>query len=134
MAATITERGRLYKVDALQSGETSRGGTWYRQNIIVEVTGAHNSIRRISLEASGDTLVRDLQHYKEGDAVSVNYYVSAREGSGKWQGRWFNDIIAWGVMEYVVQAKQPPIGEKKEETTEAVTQEGGKDAKDDLPF
>ena len=140
MAATITERGRLYKVDALQSGETSRGGTWYRQNIIVEVTGAHNSIRRISLEASGDTLVRDLQHYKEGDAVSVNYYVSAREGSGKWQGRWFNDVVlvsigpaelTYGEERHVPQTV--PAGQVSG-TSRPLFNENGESVDEDLPF
>lgn len=113
-----------------RAGTSSRNGNeWKMAEFLVEVPG--NYPRHTVFQVS-DGQQNRISRFESliGKTVKVSFDLDAHE----WQGRWFNDIIAWGVMEYVVQAKQPPIGEKKEETTEAVTQEGGKDAKDDLPF
>lgn len=113
-----------------RAGTSSRNGNeWKMAEFLIEVPG--NYPRHTVFQVSDGQQAR-ISRFESliGKTVKVSFDLDAHE----WQGRWFNDIIAWGVMEYVVQAKQPPIGEKKEETTEAVTQEGGKDAKDDLPF
>jgi hypothetical protein len=113
-----------------RAGTSSRNGNeWKMAEFLIEVPG--NYPRHTVFQVS-DGQQNRISRFESliGKTVKVSFDLDAHE----WQGRWFNDIIAWGVMEYVVQAKQPPIGEKKEETTEAVTQEGGKDAKDDLPF
>lgn len=113
-----------------RAGTSSRNGNeWKTAEFLIEVPG--NYPRHTVFQVSDGQQAR-ISRFESliGKTVKVSFDLDAHE----WQGRWFNDIIAWGVMEYVVQAKQPPIGEKKEETTEAVTQEGGKDAKDDLPF
>jgi hypothetical protein len=113
-----------------RAGTSSRNGNeWKMAEFLIEVPG--NYPRHTVFQVS-DGQQNRISRFESliGKTVKVSFDLDAHE----WQGRWFNDIIAWGVMEYVVQAKQPPIGEKKEETTEAVTQEGGKDAEDDLPF
>lgn len=113
-----------------RAGTSSRNGNeWKMAEFLIEVPG--NYPRHTVFQVS-DGQQNRISRFESliGKTVKVSFDLDAHE----WQGRWFNDIIAWGVMEYVVQAKQPPIGEKKDETTEAVTQEGGKDAKDDLPF
>lgn len=113
-----------------RAGTSSRNGNeWKMAEFLIEVPG--NYPRHTVFQVS-DGQQNRISRFESliGKTVKVSFDLDAHE----WQGRWFNDIIAWGVMEYVVQAKQPPIGEKNEETTEAVTQEGGKDAKDDLPF
>lgn len=113
-----------------RAGTSSRNGNeWKMAEFLIEVPG--NYPRHTVFQVS-DGQQNRISRFESliGKTVKVSFDLDAHE----WQDRWFNDIIAWGVMEYVVQAKQPPIGEKKEETTEAVTQEGGKDAKDDLPF
>lgn len=113
-----------------RTGTSPRNGNeWKMAEFLIEVPG--NYPRHTVFQVS-DGQQNRISRFESliGKTVKVSFDLDAHE----WQGRWFNDIIAWGVMEYVVQAKQPPIGEKKEETTEAVTQEGGQDAKDDLPF
>ena len=119
-----------------RAGTSSRNGNeWKMAEFLIEVPG--NYPRHTVFQVS-DGQQNRISRFESliGKTVKVSFDLDAHE----WQGRWFNDIIAWGVMEYVVQSKdsgkqmqilhtqapgQPPIGEKKEETTEAVTQEGG---------
>ena len=86
--ASITEKGKLYIKGEVKSGTSKAGNPWANQQIVVEVYGFNNSIKRVALSTNNVNNLNIIQELPLGTEVEVQYSVSARE----WQGRWFADV------------------------------------------
>ena len=86
--------GFLVKKLSERNGE-SQNGAWRQAEFLVEVPG--NRPRRINF-AVRDGNVGRIARFESlvGKTVTVSFDIDARE----WQGKWFNDLNAWGIMEY----------------------------------
>lgn len=125
--------GILVKQVAMREGVSQRNGQpWKIAEYLLEIPGQYP--RHICFRVS-DGQVGRIARFDSlvGKTVTVSFDIDAHEH----EGRWFNEIGAWGVMEYINQTQraanmvaaqnagtQTPQPEAK--------QEGGKD--DDLPF
>ena len=77
---------------------------------------------------------RDIARFDSlvGKTVTVSFDIDARE----YEGRWFNEINAWGILEYINQtqraANMVAAQNAQAPAPKPEAKEGGKD--DDLPF
>ena len=136
--------GILVKQTSLKEGVSkTNGNPWKIAEYLVEVPGQYprHTVFRVS-----DGTVGRLARFDSliGKMVTVSFDIDAHE----YEGRWFNEISAWGVMEYIDQttrqaniaAAQTANGEQ-ESTAHKPQQNGSKghenktgDNQDDLPF
>lgn len=89
--------GILVKQLGERSGVSSRNGQpWKQAEFLVEIPGEFP--RHISFSVR-DGAVGRIARFQSmiGKTVTVSFDIDAHE----YEGRWFNDIGAWGVMEYV---------------------------------
>lgn len=112
--------GILVKKIGEREGISSKNGQpWKQAEFLLEVIGQYT--KHICFIVRNGLSGR-IAHFESlvGKNVTVNFDISAHE----YEGRWYNEINAWGVMEHVPDRKivadtQPTDEEKK---------------KDDLPF
>ena len=133
--------GILIKKTSEREGVSKQSGMlWKIAEYLIEVPGQYP--RHINFRVS-DGQVGRLARFDSlvGKTVTVSFDIDARE----YEGRWFNELNAWGIMEYVDsttrQANIAAAQQKKPTGESAGTvageqqgqqQEGEK--KDDLPF
>lgn len=132
--------GILVKKVGERSGISQRNGlAWKQAEFLVEVPGQYP--RHTNFTVS-DGQVGRIARFESliGKTVTVSFDIDAHE----YQGRWFNDITAWGIMEYVdattrqaniaqaQQQAQQPAGEAADTAAPQSQAEGGE--KNDLPF
>lgn len=132
--------GILVKQIAVREGVSQRNGNpWKIGEYLVEVPGQYP--KHICFRVS-DGQVGRLARFDSlvGKMVTVSFDIDAHE----YEGRWFNEIVAWGVMEYITDDKrQANIAAAQAQqagqqtaadvaATAAQETEGEKD--DDLPF
>ena len=134
--------GILVKKTGEREGVSSRNGMpWKIAEYLIEIPGQYP--RHINFRVS-DGQVGRLARFDSlvGKTVTVSFDIDAHE----YEGRWFNELNAWGVIEYVdsatrqaniAAAQQKPAGESAGTTAapqspQQQQQEGEK--KDDLPF
>ena len=132
--------GILVKQIAVREGVSQRNGNpWKIGEYLVEIPGQYP--RHIAFRVS-DGQVGRLARFDSliGKMVTVSFDIDAHE----YEGRWFNEIGAWGVMEYITddkrqaniaaaqaqQAGQQPAADAA--GTVAQETDGGEN--DDLPF
>ena len=124
--------GILVKQTAIREGVSQRNGQpWKIAEYLLEIPGQYP--RHICFRVS-DGQVGRIARFDSlvGKTVTVSFDIDARE----YEGRWFNEINAWGILEYINQTQraanmvaaqnaqaQAPAPEAK--------QEGGNDG---LPF
>lgn len=136
--------GILVKQTSLKEGVSkTNGNPWKIAEYLVEIPGQypHHTVFRVS-----DGTVGRLARFDSlvGKMVTVSFDIDAHE----YEGRWFNEISAWGVMEYIDQttrqaniaAAQAANGEQaatvrkpQQNATEGTENKTG-DNPDDLPF
>ena len=133
-------QGILVKQIAVREGVSQRNGQpWRIGEYLVEVPGQYP--RHINFRVS-DGQVGRIARFESlvGKMVTVSFDIDAHE----FEGRWFNELNAWGILEYItadkrqanIAAAQP--AQAAEQTgqpavdTAGVVAEGEK--KDDLPF
>ena len=121
--------GILVKQTSLREGVSQKNGNpWKMAEYLVEIPGQYT--RHINFRVS-DGQVGRLARFDSlvGKMVKVSFDIDAHEH----EGRWYNEINAWGVIEYVTDDKRQAniaaaqAGQQPAEPT----QEGGGD---DLPF
>jgi hypothetical protein len=89
--------GILVKQVAIREGVSSRNGNpWKIAEYLVEIPGQYP--RHINFRVS-DGQVGRLARFDSliGKMVTVSFDIDAHEH----EGRWFNEIGAWGIMEYI---------------------------------
>ena len=129
--------GILVKKTGTREGVSSKSGLpWKMAEYLVEVPGQYP--RHINFRVS-DGQVGRLSRFDSlvGKTVTVSFDIDAHE----YEGRWFNELNAWGIMEYVNstqrQANMAAAGKPADEAAGTgakipAPQAEGKD--DDLPF
>ena len=132
--------GILIKKTSEREGVSKQSGMlWKIAEYLIEVPGQYP--RHINFRVS-DGQVGRLARFDSlvGKTVTVSFDIDARE----YEGRWFNELNAWGIMEYVdsttrqaniAAAQQKPAGESA--GTVAGEQQGQQqdgEKKDDLHF
>ncbi len=95
--------GKIIVVCPVRSGESAKG-PWKSQEYVIEwdEPGSQYS-RKMVFNVFGDNV--DKFKIKEGGTYIVSVDINARE----WNGRWFNDIRAWRVLD-ANQVSQQPLG------------------------
>lgn len=89
--------GILIKKTNERNGISQQSGMpWRKAEFLVEIPGQFP--KHINFSVS-DGQVGRIARFESliGKNVTVNFDIDAHE----WQGRWFNELNAWGIMEYV---------------------------------
>lgn len=137
--------GILVKQTSLKEGVSkTNGNPWKIAEYLVEVPGQYT--RHTVFRVSDGTVGRVARFDGlVGKMVTVSFDIDAHE----YEGRWFNEISAWGVMEYIDQTTRQAnmAAAQTQQPSAAQTQQSGtagtgtaepqptesKDG-DDLPF
>jgi hypothetical protein len=123
----------MRKLGEREGVSTRNGNPWKIGEYLVEIPGQYP--RHINFRVS-DGQVGRLARFESmiGKTVTVSFDIDAHEH----EGRWYNEINAWGIMEYVVGRKTPqttvapePQGTAAAAPTTEQSQEGGGNG---LPF
>jgi hypothetical protein len=112
-------QGILVKQVAVREGVSQRTGqAWKTAEFLLEIPGQYP--RHINFSVR-DGLQQRIARFESlmGKTVTVSFDLDAHE----FEGRWFNDVQAWGIMEYVVG------GGRAQQTQNNQTEN-----KDDIPF
>lgn len=84
--------GKIKKFLEAQTGETKSGGTWSKQQFIVETETEYNNL--YCFEVFGDEKVSNLTKYqKVGDNVTVEFNVSTNE----YRDKYYTSLSAWKI-------------------------------------
>ena len=122
--------GRIIAVLPVQTGQ-GKNGEWKKQEYVLEYNSDSQYPKRMCFNLWGDKV--DQFNIQEGQNLNVSFDIDSRE----YQGRWYNDIRAWRVIEQQAAASDiPPFAGASVPppfTTQDVPAEGG-NAADDLPF
>ena len=124
--------GILVKQTSLREGVSkTNGNPWKIAEYLVEIPGQYP--RHIAFRVS-DGQVGRIARFDSlvGKTVTVSFDIDAHE----YEGRWYNEINAWGILEYINQtqraANMVAAQNAQAQAPQPETKEGGKD--DDLPF
>ena len=124
--------GILVKQISIREGVSkSNGNPWRIAEYLLEVPGQYP--RHINFRVS-DGQVGRIARFDSliGKTVTVSFDIDARE----YEGRWYNEINAWGILEYINQtqraANMVAAQNAGTQAPQPESKEGGKD--DDLPF
>ena len=124
--------GILVKQIAIREGVSkSNGNPWKIAEYLVEIPGQYP--RHIAFRVS-DGQVGRIARFDSlvGKTVTVSFDIDAHE----YEGRWYNEINAWGILEYINQtqraANMVAAQNAQAPAPQQEAKEGGKD--DDLPF
>jgi hypothetical protein len=124
--------GRIIAVLPLQTGQ-GRNGEWKKQEYVLEYNSDSQYPKRMCFNLWGEKV--DQFKIQEGQNLTVSFDIDCRE----FQGRWYNDIRAWRVIEQqqaAMAADIPPFAGVQAPppfTAQDVPAESGNGA-DDLPF
>lgn len=129
--------GILVKQTSIKNGVSkTNGNPWKIAEYLIEVPGQYP--RHINFRVS-DGQVGRLARFDSliGQTVTVSFDIDAHD----YEGRWFNEISAWGVVPYIDQTtRQANIAASQKqgqqtETEEPQPTENGQEGKGDgLPF
>ena len=124
--------GILVKKTSEREGVSSRNGMpWKIAEYLIEIPGQYP--RHINFRVS-DGQVGRLARFDSlvGKMVTVSFDIDAHE----YEGRWFNELNAWGIMEYITtDTRQANIAAAQAQpATGATAQQTEVEKKDDLPF
>ena len=124
--------GILVKQISIREGVSQRNGQpWKIAEYLLEIPGQYT--RHICFRVS-DGQVGRIARFDSlvGKTVTVSFDLDARE----YEGRWFNEINAWGILEYINQtqraANMVAAQNAQAPAQQPEAKEGGKD--NDLPF
>ena len=124
--------GRIIAVLPVQTGQ-GKNGEWKKQEYVLEYNTDSQYSKKVCFNLWGDKV--DQFNIREGQNLTVSFDIDSRE----YQGRWYNDIRAWRVIEQQQQAAMsdiPPFAGQQVPppfTTQDIPADSG-NAADDLPF
>lgn len=93
-------RGKIIKVDEIQSGVTSSGKEWASQEYVLE-THDGTYARHMAFRVYGKDKIQQFAIIPD-EIVTVSFDIDAREYNGKW----YNTIKAWAVNRNAPQQTQ----------------------------
>jgi nuclear transport factor 2 (NTF2) superfamily protein len=121
-------RGILIQKLGESSGTSEKTGMpWRSAEFLVEIPG--NYTRKINFKVR-DGQYNLIKRFEElvGKEVNVSFEIDAHEHNG----RWYNEVRAWGILEY--RQEQKTAGEAVEETKKEDSFADINKGTDDLPF
>ena len=122
--------GRIIAVLPVQTGQ-GRNGEWKKQEYVLEYNSDSQYSKKVCFNLWGDKI--DQFNIQEGQNVIVSFDIDSRE----YQGRWYNDIRAWKVIEQQAATSDIPLFAGPQVpppfTAQDIPAESG-NAADDLPF
>jgi len=126
MANTIS--GKVIAVLPLQSGAKSNGGEWRKQDYVIET---HDQYPKKCCFTLWNEKI-DQFGIQQGNDLDVSIDIDARE----WNGKWFNSVTAWNVVQRNVQPKNYENYAQQQNAASAPTEKftGESAPQDDLPF
>lgn len=122
--------GRLIQKLPVFTGTSARGN-WSKQEFVLDTQDGQYS-RKVCFSVFGDDKIRELDAFKEGDALKVSINLESRE----YNGRWYTEARAWRIAKDsgepasaapVVAHAVPPMPTPPPPSVED-------DGADDLPF
>ena len=124
--------GILVKQVAVREGVSQRNGQpWKIAEYLLEIPGQYP--RHICFRVS-DGQVGRIARFDSliGKTVTVSFDIDAHEH----EGRWFNEIGAWGVMEYINQTQRAAnmVAAQNGSTQQPAEEQKGEGGGDGLPF
>ena len=125
--------GLLVKQTTVREGVSkTTGNPWKAAEYLVEIPGQYP--RHINFRVT-DGQVGRIARFDGlvGKMVTVSFDLDAHE----FEGKWYNELTAWGVKEYIDQTTlQANIAaaQAKDNTAEATDQQSDGDKGDGLPF
>lgn len=100
--------GKVRVVCAKEEGQSASGNFWEKQTLVVDVTTGEKDVP-VAIGFFGERRTAWLKDLKPGDLVSVAYAPESRE----YQGKWYTELVGFGVKRYTPDANNPtPQGEK----------------------
>ena len=116
--------GKIIAVLPANSGVSNRtGNPWMSQEYVIEVPGQYP--RKCVFRIFGEDRIKQF-NIQQGEDITVQFDIDAHE----YNGRWFNEIRAYGVTRGQVQAAPAP-GATPFPPAQEPASEG---SADDLPF
>jgi hypothetical protein len=93
--------GKVIAIMEAKSGVSSRtGNPWMTQDYVIEIPGTYP--RKMLFNIFGEERIKQF-NIKQGEDITVQFDIDARE----YNGRWFNDIRAYNIIRGAV-AQQVP--------------------------
>ena len=95
--------GILVKNLGVRDGVSQRTGVaWRKAEFLLDVPGQY--VRHVKLDVSDGQQNRIARFDSMiGKTVTVDFDIDAHE----YEGRWYNEVQTWGIMEYVVNNPYP---------------------------
>lgn len=94
--------GKLVSKLPLQSGTSSKGNNWQKQEFVIETTEQYP--KKICANLWGDK-ADQLNQFNIGDDIKVSFDLESRE----FNGRWYTDVKAWKI-EHPTPGQMPQVG------------------------
>lgn len=126
----VTEKGKLFIKGEVKTGQSASGNQWANQQIVVEVYGFNNSIKRVALQTNKTDILYALEELPLGAEIEIKYSVSARE----WNGKWYNNVELVSLEPIKANAKPSAPVAAPAPTPESHPVIEGTGAGADLPF
>lgn len=121
-------RGILIQKLGESSGTSEKTGMpWRTAEFLVEIPGSYT--RKINFKVR-DGQYNLIKRFEDliGKKVEVSFEIDAHEHNG----RWYNEVRAWGLLEH--HAEQKTAGEVIQEAAQAQSFEDLNKGTDDLPY
>lgn len=117
--------GKIIAVLPMQSGTGKSGDVWQKQEYVIETPGQYP--KKMCFNLWNDKI--DQFGIQAGQDLDVSFDIDCRE----WNGKWFNDIKAWKVVQRNVSGANP-VNQSQSPSSAQQSAPPANDAKDDLPF
>lgn len=128
--------GKIIQILPKQSGDSRNGGTWEKQEYIIETQTQYP--KKVCFNLWGDKISQF--NIQEGEFISIGIDLESRE----YNGRWYTDVRAWkvdrpGASTGAPSASPAPTASDPFSNTEQVNDPfkndaSSSDSSDDLPF
>jgi len=122
--------GKIIAVLPVQVGQ-GRNGEWKKQEYVLEYNTDSQYSKKVCFNLWGEKV--DQFNIREGQNLIVSFDIDSRE----YQGRWYNDIRAWKVVEQADVAAvnmQAPFSGQQMPPPFTAQDAPTENAADDLPF
>jgi len=122
--------GKIIEVLELQTGAKKDGGTWQKQQYVLETEGEYP--KKVCFMVWGDNV--DKFNIQKGELVKVDLDLESRE----YNGRWYTDVKVWQCRKLddpkKIEGKKAEPLHTSEGFDDDGAVDGATDGADDLPF
>jgi len=87
MGNTFT--GRVIAIMDERSGISKNGSNWREREYVIETDGQYP--KKCAFKVKGDNI--EKFNIKQGETITAHLDIDAHD----WQGKWFNEVVAWRI-------------------------------------